>query len=54
MKTDMSAYAVTELTPEEASATTGGFWGLVAGLVGILVLSVAVPAAVGIILKNKV
>lgn len=26
MKADMAADGVTELTPEEASATSGGFW----------------------------
>ena len=27
MKIEMSAYGVTELTPEEASAISGGAWG---------------------------
>lgn len=42
MKTDMAAYGVSELTPNEASATSGGFyWPVVAAIgsavgVGIL------------------
>ncbi|WP_268815627.1 hypothetical protein [Sinorhizobium americanum] len=29
MKSDMAAYRVAELTPEEASVTSGGFWPIV-------------------------
>ncbi|MFB6462802.1 hypothetical protein [Bradyrhizobium tunisiense] len=38
MKTDMSAYGVTELTADEAFATSGGSWailGIVGGVIGI-------------------
>ena len=36
MKTDMSAYGVTELTPQEASATSGGwFWAIAEVLAGL-------------------
>ncbi|WOH63664.1 hypothetical protein [Bradyrhizobium sp. BWA-3-5] len=36
MKTDMSDYGVTELTPEEASATSGGvFWAIVGVIAGL-------------------
>ncbi|WFU79241.1 hypothetical protein QA645_32705 [Bradyrhizobium sp. CIAT3101] len=36
MKIDMSAYGVTELTPEEASATSGGwFWAIAGVLAGV-------------------
>ncbi|MGY4198927.1 hypothetical protein [Bradyrhizobium sp. USDA 4520] len=36
MKADMSAYGVTELTPEQASATSGGvFWAIVGVLAGL-------------------
>ncbi|WP_156918393.1 hypothetical protein [Bradyrhizobium sp. Cp5.3] len=54
MKTDMSAYGVTELTPAEASATSGGvLWGLVAAIVELLVLGAAVPVAATLIPWNK-
>ncbi|WOH63661.1 hypothetical protein [Bradyrhizobium sp. BWA-3-5] len=33
METDMSVYGLVELTPEEASATSGGsFWGAMKGV----------------------
>ncbi|MGX7877074.1 hypothetical protein ACVDG8_013095 [Mesorhizobium sp. ORM8.1] len=43
MKTNMQAYGVTELTREEACATSGGFWLPLAAFSGVasLVLSIA-------------
>ncbi|GLR92677.1 MULTISPECIES: hypothetical protein [Bradyrhizobium] len=35
MKTDVSAYGVTELSPEESSSTAGGFWPIVAIIAGV-------------------
>lgn len=40
MKTDVSAYGVTELSPEESSSTAGGFWPIVAIIAGVGALSV--------------
>lgn len=54
MKTDMTAYGVTELTAEEAFATSGGGWplvGLIAGIVGLAVIAGAYIADV--ILRNR-
>ncbi len=46
MQTDISAYGVVELTPEEASAISGGwFWAAVAVLAGL-----AAAIAVGLFL----
>ncbi|WP_167391582.1 hypothetical protein [Mesorhizobium temperatum] len=49
MKADMSAYGVTELAPEEASAISGGvFWAIafaVLGLLGLAAVSIAAKAA---------
>ncbi|WP_275531994.1 hypothetical protein [Ensifer aridi] len=37
MKSDLSAYSVTELTPEEASGTSGGMsWAIAFPLIGVL------------------
>ncbi|MCV3211376.1 MULTISPECIES: hypothetical protein [Mesorhizobium] len=51
MKTDMSAYGVNELAPEEASAISGGvFWALafvVFGVVGLAAVSIAANAVGG-------
>lgn len=45
MKADLSAYNVTELTPEEASAISGGlFWGVIWAAVTLLAF---VAATVG-------
>ncbi len=35
MKTDVSAYGVTELSPDESSSTAGGFWPIVAIIAGV-------------------
>ncbi|ARO32782.1 hypothetical protein NXC14_PA00526 (plasmid) [Rhizobium sp. NXC14] len=36
MKSDMAAYHVTELTPEEASGTSGGMaWEIAFGVIGL-------------------
>ncbi|TCN27563.1 MULTISPECIES: hypothetical protein [Sinorhizobium] len=49
MKSDMAAYCVTELTPEEASGTSGGmFWAIafvVIGFVGFVAATIAGKAA---------
>ncbi|WP_156918429.1 hypothetical protein [Bradyrhizobium sp. Cp5.3] len=39
METDMSAYRVTELTPEEASETSGGWAILVIGFVAAAIVA---------------
>ncbi|WP_181147662.1 hypothetical protein [Ensifer aridi] len=36
MKSDMAAYRVTELTPEEAAETSGGFWQIAFAVCGFL------------------
>ncbi|MBB4189602.1 hypothetical protein GGE07_006298 [Sinorhizobium terangae] len=45
MKTDMTAYGVTELSPEEAFATSGGNWlaplAVISGVVGIGLITAA-------------
>ncbi|MGY4501269.1 hypothetical protein ACVWYH_005200 [Bradyrhizobium sp. GM24.11] len=42
MKTDLSAYGLTELTHEEAFATSGGmFWGAALGVLGLVALAAA-------------
>lgn len=46
MKTDMQAYGVTELTREEACATSGGWLFLTAIVSGIVSLGLAVAYAV--------
>ncbi|MGY4463992.1 hypothetical protein [Bradyrhizobium sp. LB13.1] len=49
MKTDLSVYGVTELTPEEASATSGGwFWafaGVLAGLAAAIAAGSFIPSS---------
>lgn len=49
MKSDISAYRVTELTPEEASATSGGmFWAIAfvfIGFIGFVAATIAGKAA---------
>ncbi|MGY4198926.1 hypothetical protein [Bradyrhizobium sp. USDA 4520] len=46
MTINMSAYGVTELTPEEASATSGGmFWVALGAIVGVVMLGAAAVAA---------
>ncbi|MCC8958016.1 hypothetical protein H8B02_32695 [Bradyrhizobium sp. Pear77] len=46
MKTNMSAYGVTELSPEEASATSGGmFWVALGAIARTVVLGAAAVAA---------
>ncbi len=45
MKTDMSAYGVTELTSDEASATSGGiFWEVAFAIVTMVGLAAATIA----------
>ncbi|WP_155249074.1 MULTISPECIES: hypothetical protein [Mesorhizobium] len=44
MKSDLSSYDVTELTPEEASAISGGFWQLIWAAVTLIAF---VAASVG-------
>ncbi|WP_156918405.1 hypothetical protein [Bradyrhizobium sp. Cp5.3] len=47
MKTEMSAYGVTELTPEETFATSGGmFLGIFPVIIGIAAIITAVAGAV--------
>ncbi|WP_181147663.1 hypothetical protein [Ensifer aridi] len=49
MKSDMAAYRVTELTPAEASGTSGGmFWAIafaILGVVGLAAVTIAAKAA---------
>ncbi len=47
MKTDMSGYGVTELTSEEASATSGGglFWAIFFGVMGLVGLAAVIIGA---------
>ncbi|WP_192178724.1 hypothetical protein [Mesorhizobium amorphae] len=49
MNADMSAYSVTELAPEEASAISGGFFWAIAfaviGLLGLAAVTIAAKAA---------
>ncbi|WP_167391583.1 hypothetical protein [Mesorhizobium temperatum] len=53
MKADMSAYGVTELAPEEASAISGGlFWGVVWAAVTLLAF-VAATIAEGVV-RDKI
>ncbi|MGY4463991.1 hypothetical protein [Bradyrhizobium sp. LB13.1] len=44
MKTDLSAYGLTELTHEEAFATSGGFWAVALGVLGVLALAASAIA----------
>ncbi|MEV8644046.1 hypothetical protein AB0V79_25265 [Mesorhizobium ciceri] len=48
MKTDLSAYAVTELSPEEASSISGGFF----WILGAVTLLAFVAASIGELLIN--
>ncbi|MER8390067.1 hypothetical protein NKH09_23835 [Mesorhizobium sp. M1339] len=54
MKTDMSAYGATELTPEEASATSGGWliW-LAGGLISAFFTGVISIVIKDIVYKLK-
>lgn len=49
MKAEMSAYGVTELAPEEASAISGGmFWAIafaILGTLGLAAVSIGAKAA---------
>ncbi|WP_167371639.1 hypothetical protein [Rhizobium tibeticum] len=49
MNSDMSSYSVTELAPEEASATSGGmFWAIgfaIFGIVGLAAVTIGAKAA---------
>ncbi|WP_019280654.1 hypothetical protein [Rhizobium grahamii] len=48
MKSDMAAYHVTELTPEEASGTSGGMaWAIAFGII-------ALGSVIGVIIAEEV